>query len=145
MDSLLHPAATGGWLRCHNHMTTLLYLDDEEPIRRVVSRYFSQRGDRVLLARTIAEAKEHLDKDEAPEAILVDVLLGVECGVEFVTWIAENRSELLDRVTFVTGDHLDRYPVGINGRTVEYPVIQKPFELTALGNYIDSAGSRAQT
>jgi DNA-binding response OmpR family regulator len=123
-------------------MSTLLYLDDEEPIRRVISRYFSQRGDRVLLAQTIAEAKNLLDHEE-PSAILVDVLLGVECGVEFVTWLAEHRPELLQRVTFVTGDHMDRYPVGFGGSTVDYPVIHKPFELNALASYIDSAGSRA--
>ena len=125
-------------------MTTLLYLDDEEPIRRVVSRFFSRRGDRVLLARTIAEAQVLL-ATEAPGAILVDVLLGVERGVELVIWIAEHRPELLHRVTFVTGEHCDRYPVGIDGQTVDYPVIHKPFELTALGNYVDGAGSRART
>ena len=144
MDTLLHPwRAEGGVGKRHKRMTTLLYLDDEEPIRRVVARYFSQRGDRVLLARSIAEAKVLLDKEE-PSAILVDVLLGAECGVELVTWIAEHRPELLHRVTFVTGEHYDRYPVGIDGRTVEYPVIHKPFELSALGIYIDSAGTRAQ-
>ena len=124
-------------------MGTLLYLDDDEPIRRVISRYFSQRGDRVLLARTIAEAKSRLYEGD-PTAILVDVLLGAECGVEFVTWLAEHRPELLERVTFVSGEHLDRYPVGYGGCTVEYPVIHKPFELDALASYIDSAGSRAQ-
>ena len=51
---------------------------------------------------------------------------------------------LLERVTFVTGEHLDRYPVGYGGCTVDYPVIQKPFELNALASYIDSAGSRAR-
>lgn len=136
--------AEGGSVRAMNGMTTLLYLDDEEPIRRVVSRYFSQRGDRVLLARTIAEAKVLLGSED-PNAILIDVMLGVESGVELVTWIADQRPELLERVTFVSGEHLDRYPVGIDGRTVQYPVIHKPFELDALGSYIDSAGSRAQT
>lgn len=124
-------------------MGTLLYLDDEEPIGRLIARYFSRRGDSVLLARTIAEAKALVDEHE-PSAILVDVLLGVECGVEFVMWLGEHRPELLERVTFVTGEHHDCYPVRIGGRTVEYPVIHKPFELKALSTYIDSAGSRAQ-
>jgi DNA-binding response OmpR family regulator len=124
-------------------MSTLLYLDDEEPIGRVISRYFSRRGDRVLLAQSVEEAKVQLNEGE-PTAILVDVQLGAECGVEFVTWLTEHRPELLERVTFVTGEHLDRYPVGYNGCTVDYPVIQKPFELEALASYIDSAGSRAQ-
>ena len=71
--------------------------------------------------------------------------LGAECGVEFVTWLGDHRPELLERVTFVSGEHLDRCPVGYGGCTVDYPVIHKPFELNALASYIDSAGNRAQT
>ena len=124
-------------------MSTLLYLDDEELIGRVISRFFSQRGDRVLLARTIAEATALLQHEE-PTAILIDVWLGVECGVGLVTWLVEHRPHLVTRVTFVTGEHLDHYAVGTGAARVEYPVIHKPFELNELANYIDSAGRRAQ-
>ncbi|CAN5330312.1 hypothetical protein BH09GEM1_BH09GEM1_42390 [soil metagenome] len=124
-------------------MVTLLYVDDEEPIGRLVSRFFSRRGDRVLLAKTIAEAQAILATEE-PSAILVDVWLGVECGAELVTWLTEYKPHLVHGVTFVTGEQLDRYPVGYGGTTVEYPVIHKPFELNDLASYVDDAGSRAQ-
>jgi DNA-binding response OmpR family regulator len=123
-------------------MTTLLYVDDEEPIGRLISRYFSRRGDRVLLAHTVAEAQAVLEAEE-PSAILVDVWLGLESGVELVNWLSEHRPHLVERVTFVTGERLDRYQVGLRGATVNCPVIHKPFVLTELASYIDDAGSRA--
>lgn len=123
-------------------MTTLLYVDDEEPIGRLISRYFSRRGDRVLLATTIAEACVVLETEE-PSAILVDVWLGLESGVELVSWLSEHRPHLVDRVTFVTGERMERYQVGFGDAMIECAVIQKPFELTALASYIDDAGSRA--
>ena len=124
-------------------MATLLYVDDEEPLGRLVSRYFSRRGDRVLLARTIAEAQAVLDMEE-PDTILLDVWLGAECGMALVSWLAEHRPHLMHRVIFVTGEQLDRYPVEIGGTTIEYPVIHKPFELRILATYVDDAGNRAQ-
>lgn len=124
-------------------MATLLYVDDEEPLGRLVSRYFSRRGDRVLLASTIAEAKALLGSEE-PDTILLDVWLGAECGLALVSWLAEHRPQLLHRVTFVTGEQLDRYPVEVGGTTIEYPVIHKPFELKILATYVDDAPSRAR-
>ena len=124
-------------------MATLLYVDDEEPLGRLVSRYFSRRGDRVLLASTIAEAKALLGSEE-PDTILLDVWLGAECGLALVSWLAEHRPRLLHRVTFVTGEQLDRYPVEVGGTTIEYPVIHKPFELKILATYVDDALSRAR-
>ena len=123
-------------------MTTLLYVDDEEPIGRLINRYFSRRGDRVLLAHTIAEAQGVLETEE-PSAILVDVWLGLESGVDLVNWLSEHRPHLVERVTFVTGERLDRYQVGLPGAMVDCPVIHKPFALTELASYIDDAGSRA--
>lgn len=50
----------------------------------------------------------------------------------------------MKRVTFVTGEQIDNYPVSTGDSRVEYPVIHKPLELNELASYIDGAGSRAQ-
>ena len=123
-------------------MATLLYVDDEEPIGRLISRYFSRRGDRVLLARTISEAQAVLETEE-PSAILVDVWLGLESGVELVDWLSVHRPNLVERVTFVTGERLVRYHVGSGAEKIECPVIHKPFELDALATYLDDAGNHS--
>jgi DNA-binding NtrC family response regulator len=125
-------------------MATLLYVDDEETIGRLVSRYFSRRGDRVLLAGSIADACAILAV-EAPDAIFIDVWLGKESGVELVRWISEVRPKLLDRVTFVTGELVEEGAHWAFGGEFVRPVIQKPFELSTLAHFIDDAGTRAST
>lgn len=123
-------------------MATLLYVDDEETIGRLVSRYFSRRGDRVLLARSLAEARAAL-ANEDPDAVFIDVWLGREKGTDFARWIAEHRPALLARVTFVTGELTGQDADWAEGETVTRPVIQKPFDLATLAGFIHDAGSRA--
>ncbi|MEP6998881.1 MAG: response regulator [bacterium] len=125
-------------------MATLLYVDDEEAIGRLVSRFFTRRGDRVLLANSVADARAMLATEE-PDAIFIDVWLGKESGVELVRWIAEQHPLLFERVTFVTGELVEQGDTWALGGTIERPVIRKPFELAALARSIDDAGPRAGT
>jgi len=113
-------------------MASLLYVDDEETIGRVVSRWFERRGHEVYVARSIEDAKHFLAEHE-PVAIFLDVWLGKESGFELMGWIEDERPELADRVTFVTGELTDS-PNGYNPawKTLGRPVLQKPFELAQL-------------
>ena len=125
-------------------MSTFLYVDDEATIGLLVSRYFKRRGDRVLLAASIAEARAIL-AIEVPDAAFIDVCLGKERGVELVSWIAQEHPRLLPRVTFVTGELVDECaPLAVGGH-IGCPVIQKPFELSALAKFVDAAEIRAGT
>ncbi|MEP6992171.1 MAG: response regulator [bacterium] len=122
-------------------MTTVLYVDDEETIGRVVSRFFERRGDRVLIARTIAEARGILGGEE-PDAIFIDMRLGAESGVDLMDWIVREQPGCVEKVTFVTGDLAVGLAAGsCRGR----PVIQKPFELAQLVHVVERAEPRAGT
>jgi DNA-binding NtrC family response regulator len=125
-------------------VTTLLYVDDEETIGRVVARYFTRRGDVVLLARNIAEATDILEV-ENPSAVFIDVWLGTESGFELLDWIEDRRPHLAQRVTFVTGDLVDEEAPNPSWKALGRPVIQKPFELASLAHTVDSAAPRAGT
>lgn len=125
-------------------MTTLLYVDDEETIGRVVARYFTRRGDVVLLARNIAEATDILEV-ENPSAVFIDVWLGTESGFELLDWIEDRRPHLAERVTFVTGEYVDEEAPNRAWKALGRPVIQKPFELASLAHTVDSAEPRAGT
>jgi DNA-binding response OmpR family regulator len=122
-------------------MATLLYVDDEEMIGMVVSRYFAMRGDVVHHARTIDAAKRAIERDH-PAAIFLDVWLGAESGVDLMTWIVAHHPQLAERVTFVTGE-----PEGVettqNWARFGRPVIRKPFDLTALADAAHAAENRA--
>jgi DNA-binding response OmpR family regulator len=113
-------------------MASLLYVDDEVTIGRAVSRWFERRGHVVHVARSIEDAKQILAEHD-PAAIFLDVWLGTESGFELMGWIEDERPELADRVTFVTGELADsvgdRHPVW---KTLGRPVLQKPFEFAQL-------------
>ena len=123
-------------------MKTLLYVDDEETIGRVVTRFFTRRGDHVLLARTIAEATEILEVKN-PSAVFIDVWLGTESGFELMDWIEEKRPHLSHRVTFVTGALASDASSDRLAKTLGRPVLQKPFDLKTLGDTLDHAEDRA--
>lgn len=125
-------------------MKSLLYVDDEETIGRVVSRFFSRRGDVVHLARTVAEAREVLDAHD-PDAVFIDLWLGNESGFELMHWIEESRPHLSERVTFVTGSLADDLSPERIWKTLGRPVIQKPFDLSSLAQTVDGAENRAGT
>jgi len=115
-------------------MASLLYVDDEETIGRSVSRWFERRGHQVYVARSIEDAKQILAEYE-PAAIFLDVWLGKESGFELMGWIEDERPDLADRVTFVTGggDLADsHHGRRLDAKTLGRPVLQKPFELKQL-------------
>ena len=125
------------------YMTTLLYVDDEVTIGRVVSRFFTRRGDVVLLAHSIAEAREHLERED-PAAVFIDVWIGAESGFELLSWINDTHPHLTERVTFVTGEDAGGSDPTRLSRTLGRPFIQKPFELSRLAESLDDAGRRVQ-
>jgi DNA-binding response OmpR family regulator len=113
-------------------MPSLLYVDDEENIGRIVARWFERRGHQVYLARNVAEAKRLL-LAHSPDAIFIDVWLGSESGFELMSWIEDVRGQLADRVTFVTGELAESLDRGRRvWRTLGRPVLQKPFDLAQL-------------
>jgi DNA-binding response OmpR family regulator len=125
-------------------MATLLYVDDEEVIGIVVSRFFAMRGDVVVVARTAAAAREAIERDN-PSFIFLDVWLGAESGADVMAWIIEHHPQLADRVSFVTGEASGGGELTSRWATFGRPVIRKPFDLNTLAAAVDAAESRAGT
>lgn len=63
--------------------TTILLVDDEEPIRKLLSRIIGLEGFEVLQAATLAAGRKLLQQKE-PDIILCDVKLPDGSGVDFV-------------------------------------------------------------
>jgi DNA-binding response OmpR family regulator len=126
------PVKPGPGPRTKDAMPSLLYVDDEENIGRIVARWFERRGHEVYIARDVAEAKRLL-LVHSPDAIFIDVWLGSESGFELMSWIEDVRAHLADRVTFVTGELAESLDRGRRVfRTLGRPVLQKPFDLAQL-------------
>jgi DNA-binding NtrC family response regulator len=127
-----------------NAMTTVLYVDDEASIGRAVARWFGHLGHTVHLALNVADAQQAI-MDYQPDALFIDVWLGTESGFELMSWIQDTRPELMDRVTFVTGELADAANADRVWHTLGRPVLQKPFDFAQLGRYIGDAAARDGT
>ena len=115
-------------------MATVLFVDDEESLRRAVRLALGRRGHVVRTAGTLARAIRCL-RDYDFDGIFADVWLGVESGFDLVSWLENHQPHLAKRVVFVSGDvsFSARLPKAV--RALGLPVIGKPFEISALEMY----------
>ena len=125
-------------------MATVLYVDDEATIGRAVERWFSHLGHTVHLALTVAEAQSAISA-YLPDTLFIDVWLGSESGFELMSWIEDTHPALADRVTFVTGELASAEQSDRVWRTLGRPVLQKPFDLVQLEQYVSDAAPRGGT
>lgn len=125
-------------------MATVLYVDDEDAIRRAVVAWLTRRGHTVHTAATVRAALDLLESSSVDGAF-VDLWLGEESGLELQDWIDENRPELSPNVVFVTGDTgLAENSAGVLAG-LGRPVLSKPFDLKQLDEFVAgwTGGSQA--
>jgi DNA-binding NtrC family response regulator len=116
-------------------MATVLFVDDEDAIRRAVSAWLTRRGHTVHTAGTLAEARDLL-ASHAVDGAFIDLWLGAESGLELQDWIEDNRPELSPKIVFVTGDPGAREMARYSAGTLGHPVLAKPFELQELDTFV---------
>jgi DNA-binding NtrC family response regulator len=125
-------------------MATVLYVDDEATIGRAVERWFTHLGHTVHLALNVTEAQQAIAAF-LPDTLFIDVWLGTESGFELMSWIEDHHPGLADRVTFVTGELAAAEQGDRVWRTLGRPVLQKPFDLVQLEQYVAGAAGRDGT
>ena len=116
-------------------MATVLYVDDEPTIRRLVRRWFERRGVTIITAATADEARRLFTEHDVAGAFL-DVWLGEETGFALYAWIVQHRPQLKERVVFITGDVDASVSQGTQFQALGRTVIAKPFELEDLERYV---------
>jgi len=109
---------------------TILVVDDEEAIRRPLTRYLGRLGATVVQAADGLAALAQL-RLIAVDAIVLDLRMPRMDGIEFYAAIRKERPPLADRVLFLSGD-----PQQLNGaRAGTLPagrVLAKPVDLPVL-------------
>jgi DNA-binding response OmpR family regulator len=96
----------------------ILFVDDEAPIRELLSLYFRKRGLSVTTARTAAEAKESTTNSGVDLAIL-DVNLAGENGLELVGFFKEHYPHVpIIIFTGLTGEDLVEKALAAGARGV---------------------------
>jgi DNA-binding NtrC family response regulator len=116
-----------------------LVVDDEPSIRSALVRYFRKRG---WQADEAEDGKAALRKlgGAAPggyEVVISDIRMPHYSGVELHDWLAEHRPDLFAALIIITGDLASPALSEFVARTPR-PLIEKPFELSALAQLIDS-------
>ena len=115
-------------------MATVLYVDDEDAIRRAVVAWLTRRGHTVHAAATVSDAR-HLLESQTIDGAFVDLWLGDESGLELQDWIDEHQPDLSAKIVFVTGDiaaAVANESLSALGR----PVLAKPFDLRDLDAFV---------
>ncbi len=127
-------AAAGGASPLPARRPGLLVIDDEEPIRRGLRRYFERRGWAVDEAADGTDAIVKLERREASvlyDVVLCDLKMPGVSGQELYARIAAESPEMARRFILSTGDVTAHDVAGFLA-TVPAPVLEKPFELITL-------------
>ncbi|HMN97978.1 MAG TPA: response regulator transcription factor [Miltoncostaeaceae bacterium] len=120
------------------HASTILVVDDEQIVREVVARYLRREGYRTLEAGDGPAARELIERD-APELIVLDLMLPGIDGLDLCRWIRE-RSETPVIMLTARGEEADRI-VGLDLGADDY--VTKPFSPRELVARVRSVLRRA--
>lgn len=112
-------------------MATILYVDDEAAIRRVVQTWLARHGHIVHTAADLATARRILG-DERLDGVCIDLWLGQESGLELLAELDDRRPRLAHNVVFVTGDIIPSPAVDHALEQLGHPILFKPFDLHEL-------------
>jgi two-component system nitrogen regulation response regulator GlnG len=115
---------------------TVLVVDDEAPLRRVLERALVRAGFRVLCAASAETAYELLGS-KLPDAILLDIHLPSMSGLSLYLAIIARWPILTGRIAIMTGD-ADAEEVATWFERNPCPLIRKPFDLRHVTAWVDS-------
>jgi signal transduction histidine kinase len=122
----------------------VLLIDDERSIRLALCRFMRRRGWEVDEAADGAAGVALLEAapEEGYDLIVTDLRMPGMSGFEVHDWLEAQRPDLFTRLVVATGD-VASPPVRQFLERITRPVLEKPFELTALGELMErAAGAR---
>jgi two-component system, OmpR family, phosphate regulon response regulator OmpR len=113
---------------------TVLIVDDEAGLRRVLERFLDRHGYRVLSAGTAEAAYELLTSEEA-DALLLDIHLPTMSGLALYLAIIHRWPGLEGRIAIMTGD-AEAEEVRTWLEHHQCVVIRKPFNLQQVADWV---------
>ncbi len=113
---------------------TVLIVDDEAPLRRVLERSLSRAGYRVVSAASAETAYELLATAQA-NAVLLDIQLPTMSGLALYLAIIHRWPAFAGCIAIMTGD-ADADDVRTWLERHRCPVIRKPFDLKVVSDWV---------
>lgn len=108
---------------------TVLIVDDEPSVRRLLKRLLERAGHRVLVAEDAAEARALVRHDEV-RLILCDYMMPGENGLDLLRSMKRTHPQIIRVLVTGRGD-MSTAIEAINGAQVQF-YMTKPFELSEL-------------
>jgi DNA-binding NtrC family response regulator len=118
-------------------LATVLYVDDEDAIRRALRSWLIRRGHTVFTAGTSDEARAVLEANPI-DGVFIDIWLGAESGFDLFEMIDMTWPNVAENAVFVTGDIIRDPDIERSILALERPVLTKPFELIELDRIVRS-------
>ncbi len=115
---------------------TILIVDDEAPLRRVLERCLSRQGLRVVSAGS-AETAYELVAAEQPDALLLDIQLPTMSGLALYLAIVHRWPSLEGHIAIMTGD-AEAEEVRTWLERHHSVVLRKPFNLREVSDWLAS-------
>ena len=116
-------------------LQTILIVDDEAPLRRVLERALAREGLRVLTADS-AETAYTLLETESANALLLDIHLPTMSGLALYLAIVHRWPQLDGRIAIMTGDaEADEVRNWLEQNRCT--VLRKPFNLREIAVWLD--------
>jgi DNA-binding NtrC family response regulator len=116
-------------------MVSVLYVDDDDTIRRAVQAWLERHGAEGHVAATIFDARRQLES-RAFDGVFIDIWLPDGTGFDLYAWIQEHQPKLTDRVVFITGDIKSGEREEKQLHALGRRVLGKPFDLRELEEYL---------
>jgi len=113
---------------------TVLVVDDETALRRVLERHLAREGYRVLSAGTAESAYELLTMQDA-DAMLLDIHLPTMSGLALYLTIIHRWPRLEGRIAIMTGD-AEAAEIRTWLEHHSCPVLRKPFNLREVSDWL---------
>lgn len=111
----------------HAARRRVLIVDDEPRLGKTLELLLADAHD-VLYARSVDEARALLAREPDVDAILCDLLLDGESGMDLHAWIERAHPLLARRMIFMTGGAYTKAARDFLGR-VPNPRLEKPFRI----------------
>ena len=119
---------------------TVLIVDDEAGLRRVLERFLERQGYRVLSAGTAESAYEMLATEEA-DALLLDIHLPTMSGLALYLAIIHRWPGLEGHIAIMTGDaEAEEVRTWLDHHRCT--VLRKPFNLKQVADWVATALQR---
>lgn len=112
----------------------VLIVDDDPTMRALIGRAALQMRMEILMASSVAEARQMLLEGKRPDLVVTDLMLGDGTGVDLVKFLRQAR--LPAPAVLVTGSP---EKLSLEDKVLFVDVVYKPFRLSALFDALDVA------